>query len=246
MPAPRLYVPGLDPRPQRISLPEGESHHVTRVLRLRPGDHVRVFDGAGREWTARLAPSERPAPARIEHLEEVSAVPEPAIRVTLAAGILKGDHMDAVIRDATMMGATEIVPLSTEFVTVPQKAWQGTAALDRWRRVAVASTKQCGRAVVPEVGAPSDLTAIIRRHSSSAKLMFVEPSAERPADFLSDVKAPERAALVLIGPEGGWSATEVASAQDGGAQLVRLGPRTIRSDAMAAVSMAALWAVWRA
>ncbi len=245
MSAPRLYVPGLDPRIDRISLPDGESHHVTRVLRLRPGDRVRVFDGSGREWSARLAPAERRAPARIERLEEIAARPEPPVRVTLAAGILKGDHMDAVIRDATMMGAAAIVPLASEFVTVPAKAWEGTAALERWRRVAVASAKQCGRAVVPLIEPPMSPDAALRRDPDSTRLMFVEPAAHGEAGHVADVEAPERSALVLLGPEGGWSLQEVSAARGAGVHMVRLGPRTIRGDAMAAVALAALWAVWK-
>ncbi|HXT70801.1 MAG TPA: RsmE family RNA methyltransferase [Vicinamibacterales bacterium] len=245
MSAPRLYVPGLDPRIARISLSEGESHHVMRVLRLRPGDHVRVFDGEGREWTAQLAPAERRGLARVEHLEPVDAAREPLVRVTLGAGILKGDHMDAVVRDGTMMGAVGIVPLPTDLVTVPQKAWQGTAALERWRRVAIASAKQCGRALVPGIAPPTDLEAVIRQHLGSTMIMFVEPSADASAVAVSDIAVPRQEALVLVGPEGGWSAGEVSAARAAGVHLVRLGPRTIRSDAMAAVSLAALWAVWK-
>ena len=238
---PRVYVPNLDPATRRFVLPEAEAHHVRRVLRLDAGDDVRVFDGRGREWSARLVPSERRSAVTVDLVEEVPAVPEPSVRVTLAAGVLKGDHMDAIVRDATMMGAAAIVPLVTEHVTVPKKAWQGTAVLDRWRRVAVASAKQCGRAVVPEIAAPADLTGVLTRRAWQSIVMFVEPAVPTEVVSLSSVAIPNGGdVLVLIGPEGGWSESEVTGAGAAGAKLAHLGPRTIRADAMATAALSAM------
>ena len=227
-----------------VVLPEGEAHHVSRVLRLRTGDSVRVFDGRGREWAARLVPSARRSATTVELVAEVAPIPEPSVRVTLAAGILKGDHMDAIIRDATMMGAAEIVPLVTEHVTVPKKAWQGSAALERWQRVAVASAKQCGRAVVPEIAAPAELAAVLTTHAGQSIAMFVEPAVGADATPVAGTPlAPGGTLLVLIGPEGGWSSAEVTQGRTAGAVLVHLGPRTIRADAMATAALAALGTV---
>ena len=238
---PRVYVPDLDPASARLLLPEGEAHHVSRVLRLRAGDDVRVFDGRGREWAARLVSSDRRSAVTVELVDEISAIPEPSVQVTLAAGILKGDHMDAVVRDATMMGAAEIVPLVTEHVTVPKSAWKGTAALERWRRVAVASAKQCGRAVVPEIAAPADLDVFFSAHERESVVMFVEPGIATDARPASGVPAASTdKLLVLIGPEGGWSVGEVTRVRARGGALVHLGPRTIRADAMATAALSAL------
>ena len=200
-----------------------------------------MFDGRGREWVARLVPSERRSTTTVELVAEVAPIPEPSVRVTLAAGILKGDHMEAIVRDATMMGAAEIVPLVTEHVSVPKKAWQGSAALERWQRVAVASAKQCGRAVVPEITAPAELATVLSRHAGQSIVMFVEPSVgadATPAAGLALAKGG--ALLVFIGPEGGWSAAEVTQARTAGAVLAHLGPRTIRADAMATAALAAM------
>jgi len=238
---PRLYVPDLDPAIARVVLPEGEAHHVSRVLRLRAGDDVRVFDGRGREWAARLVPSDRRSVVTLELADEVSAVREPSVRLTLAAGILKGDHMDAIVRDATMMGAAEIVPLVTEHVAVPKKAWQGSATRERWQRVAVASAKQCGRAVVPQIGVPMGLAAVLSTDAGRMSVMFVEPGAGADARQVAEVRVGTSGrVLVLIGPEGGWSAAEVTLARAAGAVLAHLGPRTIRADAMATAALSAM------
>jgi len=238
---PRLYVPDLDPSSARVVLPEGEAHHVARVLRLRAGDAVRAFDGRGREWAARLVASERRSATTVELVAEVAPIPEPSLRVTLAAGILKGDSMDAVVRDAVMMGATEIVPLVTEHVTVPKKAWQGSAAVERWRRVAVASAKQCGRAVVPEIATPAEFAVVLSGHAGQSIVMFVEPAVGEDARPVSATpRANAGTLLVLIGPEGGWSSAEVTQARTAGAVLAHLGPRTIRADAMATAALSAI------
>jgi 16S rRNA (uracil1498-N3)-methyltransferase len=152
--------------------------------------------------------------------------------------------MDAVVRDAVMMGAAEIVPLITEHVTVPKKAWQGSAALERWQRVAVASAKQCGRAVVPRIASPAELAMVLSRQAGQSIVMFVEPAVGADARPVSGIPMVTSGTLfVLIGPEGGWSAAEVTQARTAGALLAHLGPRTIRADAMATAALAALGTV---
>jgi 16S rRNA (uracil1498-N3)-methyltransferase len=238
-------VPALDPAVPRIVLPEGEAHHLTRVLRLETGAAVRVFDGRGKEWSARLVPSERRGQATVELLEQIQAVPEPVIQVTLAAGILKGDHMDAIVRDATMMGVARIVPLVTAHVTVPHRAWKGHAALDRWRRVAVASAKQCGRAVVPEISPPTEFAEVVTSADGGRAVMFVEPARGAGAVAAGAPGPPNSGrVLVLLGPEGGWSVEEVDRARRADMTFVHLGARTIRADAMAVAALSALWTAW--
>jgi len=237
---PRLYVPDFVADTATVSLPDGEAHHVTHVLRLKSGAPVRIFNGRGLEWAAHLvAVTKKSVEAAVD--QEVTPVPEPAIRVTFAAGILKSDHMDALVRDATMMGAAEIVPLITEHVTVPAKVWKGSAAVERWHRVAVASAKQCGRAVVPKIFAPADLESTLAGQKAAMKLMFVEPSSGVKAVSVADTGAAS--ALLIIGPEGGWSASELKLAEKAAVQLVGLGPRTIRADAMAVAALTAFWTV---
>src|SRR4051812_7128908 len=95
-----------------VRLPEDETHHLRHVLRLEVGAEVRVFNGEGREWTARVATIGR-AGVDLDIVREEVPVAEPSLRVTVAAGVLKGDQMDAVVRDMTMLGAVAIVPLVT-------------------------------------------------------------------------------------------------------------------------------------
>ena len=225
-------------------LPKEEAHHATRVLRLRPGDQVRVFDGRGREWAGRMANSDRKRDAVVVIDREIVPVAEPPVSVTLAVGLLKGDQMDAVVRDATALGVAAIAPMVTAHVTVPERAWKSGAARERWQRVAVASVKQSGRAVVPAIEAVASFDAVLNR-ACETKFMCVEPGATGAPDVVNRGISLEhsvpRTALVFVGPEGGWSAGEIDAARAAGVELLSFGARTLRAETMPVVVLSALW-----
>jgi 16S rRNA (uracil1498-N3)-methyltransferase len=244
MPIPRVLLPSITSADRVVSLSTADAHHLTRVLRASVGDEVHVFDGHGREWTGRLAGLTGSA-ASVEIAHEVTPAAEPHVRLTLAIGLLKGDQMDSVVRDATMLGAFAIVPMSTAHVAVPARARKSTTALERWRRVAVASAKQCGRAVVPDVTAVTPFEDVLGSAPEVPKFMCVEPSLA--VDGLGKAGAATVrpiAAVVLVGPEGGWSKGEVEHARAVGVSLIHLGPRTLRAETVPTVVLTALWTVW--
>src|SRR4051794_32231138 len=208
-------------------LDEDEARHLLQVLRLRAGDEIAVFDGEGREFRARVEQIARDGVvARL--VEEHEPAPEPGVRITLAQAALKGDKMDDVVRDATMMGVAAIEPLVTEHTVAHLKAGR---APERWRRIAVASAKQCRRAVVPRIGEGISFADWVARDRSSARILLVEPLAGADARPLETLAERPASATIVIGPEGGWSAAEVESAVTAGYVPVTLGRRTLRADA---------------
>ena len=240
---PRFYVPALDPRDRSVSLPEVEAGHLRRVLRLKTGAAVRLFDGRGREVEARVTSVDR-ASVVAQIGEPVAPSPEWGVRVTLAQAILKGDKTDDVVRDAVMMGVSGIQPLLTARTDVPAAAFSHGRRIERWHRIAVASAKQCGRAVVPPVRAPCSLRECLAEAPPGLRIMLVEPAA-LPSGAASWPPADESgAATVLVGPEGGWEDDELAEALSAGCFLVSLGPRTLRADAAAIVALSVLQYVW--
>ena len=208
---------------------------------------MRVFDGVGHEWAGTIHEiGARRVTIAVDQAVEI--VREPPMEVTLAVGLLKGDQMDTVVRESTMLGAAAIIPLVSARVVAPARA-RVEAARERWRRVAVQSAKQCGRAVVPIVRDAAGLEAVLVDEAYDTRVMLAEPGTNVPAD--GPPKAPRTMAgdrrpraLLLIGPEGGWTADEVRLAASLGAQTWRLGPRTIKADTAAAVALAALWTLW--
>lgn len=231
-----------------IALPDEEAQHLTRVLRLHAGAAVRVFNGRGAEFdgVVHLVARDR-VEVRLDAARE--AAPEPRVAVTLVQAVLKGDKMDAVVRDAVMMGVAGVQPIVTTRSEVSLATVRRGRRQERWQRIAVSSAKQCGRAVVPPILEPRQFdtatAALAHMRLAGPGLMFVEPSAAEDVLSLRDLDpTPPRETSVLIGPEGGWTAEEIERGS-GTCRLVTLGGRTFRADAMPIVALTALFAVWR-
>ena len=238
---PRFLAESLDADAGTAHLSEDEARHLAQVLRLAVGDEVAVFDGAGREFRARIERVARDG-AALRLLEEMPAAREPAVRLTLAQAVIKGEKMDDIVRDATMMGVTAVEPLVTAHTAAHMK--EGRAP-ERWRRIAIASAKQCRRAVVPEVGRGSAFTDWLPRDRAELRVLLVEPSAGIAGQSVSTLghSRPASASL-LVGPEGGWSAGEIDAAVRAGCVPITLGQRTLRADAVPVVAIAVLQFLW--
>ena len=151
----RFYVPNLAGSDEPVELPDEEARHLTRVLRLATGDTVSVFDGRrGVEYLARV---EQAPPGRVvvRPYQSVMPPPEPVVALTVAQALLKGRMFDDVVRDVTMVGAVAIQPVLTE------RTLARARDTGRWTRIAIASAKQCRRAVVPKVGAPRPFRSLL-------------------------------------------------------------------------------------
>ena len=230
-----------------IALPDEEARHLARVLRLTAGAAVAVFDGRGHEFAAVVEHvSGDRVDVRVGAPRDAAA--EPRVAITLAQAVLKGEKMDDVVRDAVMIGVAAIQPLLTVRTEISAAAIERGRRQQRWQRIAVSSAKQCGRAVVPAILQPIAFerlpAAIEARGSAGVALILVEPNATAGAVRLADVDpTPPRAAIIVIGPEGGWTAEEIAAAA-GACQPVTLGARTLRAEAMATIAIAALFTRW--
>ncbi len=238
---PRFLADSLDSGAATARLAEDEARHLAQVLRLRAGDEVAVFDGKGAEFRARVERVARDG-ADLRLLDRVSPAEEPAVRLTLAQAAIKGEKMDDVIRDATMMGVVAIEPLVTAHTAAHLKPG---GAPERWRRIAIASVKQSRRAVVPAIGSGLAFDDWLARDRAERRLILVEPCAEAAAQPLSVLAGPAPAsASLLVGPEGGWSPDEIAAATGAGYAPVTLGRRTLRADAVPIIAIGVLQFLW--
>ena len=242
----RFYAPAAQEPGETITLPADEAEHLTRVLRLTAGDAIRVFNGRGEEFTARVEIARRRT-VRVTVDARTAAAVEPRARITILPAVLKPDNMDDVVRDAVMMGVTAIQPVVAARSETSVAALERGGRQGRWTRIAIASTKQCGRAIVPPVHAPIPLSTAFDRIGGTIPapaFMFVEPGAADGAIFLEALdRAPPPHATVVLGPEGGWTPEELHAAAER-AQLVTLRLPTIRANAMSTVALAALLAAW--
>ncbi len=242
---PRFLAPALREDGDFL-LPAEEAIHATRVLRLGPGSEVLVFDGRGRQVRGRIERVER-TQVTVRPIAPAQAAAEPAVRLTLAQAVLKSDAMDEVVRDATMMGVATLLPVVSAHSPISLETMTKRRSLDRWVRIAVASAKQCGRAVVPEVRAPVASVTRLVLDESSQRFLLVEPSVRVQAlGHIRHLQAadPPDSAVLAIGPEGGWATEEVEWFQHAGFVALTLGPRTLRADAAALASIAILQFAW--
>jgi len=244
-----FLVPGIPPLGDTVTLPADEAAHASRVLRLTAGAVVGLFDGRGGACTAVIASTNRSGSevtVRVDGPRD--AAREPRVAVTVVHAVLKGDKMDDVVRDAVMMGAAAIQPIVTARSETSLAAVARGQRVDRWRRIAVASTKQCGRAVVPAVfdaRALDDDTAWLGGpHTPNPRLLLVEPGTALPARTPREVaEPPAGAASIMVGPEGGWTPEELDALVPVTVPMT-LGHRTLRADRAGTVALAALQAVW--
>ncbi len=236
---PRFYVPDLDPRVSTAALPADEARHLTRVMRLKEGDEIAVFDGRGHEFRARVAAAVRDR-VQVELMEPVNPAPEARVPLTLVQAVLKGDGMDGVVRDSTMMGVAAIDPIITARTIGPLRALESGRARERWTRIAVSSAKQCRRATVPAIRQGHSFGEWLELDGPGLRLILVEPSAsagtEQSLHFLES-HAPASLSL-LVGPEGGWTSDERQQAEAAGCVPVTLGSLTLRADATALAAIA--------
>jgi 16S rRNA (uracil1498-N3)-methyltransferase len=240
----RFFAPAFDPGDESVDLPRDEAEHLTRVLRLGPGDTVAVFNGRGDEFLGRVTAAVR-RDARVQLLTRAQPAPESSTAITLAQAVLKGDRMDDVVRDAVMLGVAAIQPVVTKRTEFTVAAILLGGRVERWQRVALASAKQCRRAVLPEILTPLPFETWLDEPPADVRLMLVEPGAADadPLRALAGLPVPASAALV-VGPEGGWDAAECAAARERGLRLVSLGARTLRADAVPVAALSVLQFLW--
>lgn len=240
---PRFHVPDLDPASGAGELVEDEASHLTRVLRLGAGAAIDVFDGRGGMFEARVVSVSR-GRVTLQVVAPSEAAREPAVNVTLVMSALKGDKMDAVVRDTTMMGVAAIQPIVSTRSEITAAAIERGHRTARWTRIAVSSVKQCGRAVVPAILPPISLESWLKQPCEAARLGLIEPATGKGASF-SDL-SPSASVALVVGPEGGWTPAEAEALAAAGVTAVSLGPRTLRADAAPAVAMGALLEAWKA
>ena len=236
----RFFAPALAGLDAPVALPDGEAAHLSRVMRLAAGDTVAVFDGRGTEYLARVERAGRDR-AVVRPYERVPSIREPAVALTVAPALLKGRKFDDVVRDATMVGAAAVQPLTTARTLPPPRD------AGRWTRIAIASAKQCRRALVPEIRPPRSLQWLFDCDRSAVRLLLAEPGAadDGAAGLRALAQEPRPASATLaVGPEGGWSADEVGAAVAAGFRLVTFGRLTLRADAVVACTAAVLLHIW--
>jgi 16S rRNA (uracil1498-N3)-methyltransferase len=224
-----------------LPLPRDAVQHALRVLRLKTGDPVTLFNGDGRQYRARLAATDpRSGRVRVETVEAPAR--ESPLHVTLIQSLARGEKMDWIIQKATELGAARILPVASERSEVRLEGGRGEKRLEHWRSVAIAACEQCGRNVVPEIGAPESLDACLAAHpqaDAEVRWMLHPGGTAR----LRNTKSTATDVMLAVGPEGGFGDNDLATLRRAGFDALALGPRILRTETAGVAAMAALQAV---
>jgi len=234
----RIHIAGSLSPGRRIALPAQAAQHVTRVLRLREGAELTVFDGAGGQYRSTLQMSAR-GEATVEIHEHSELERESPLRITLLQGVARGERMDWIVQKSTELGVTAIWPVATARSVVQLDADRSDKRLQHWEAVAASACEQSGRNTLPQIAGPRDFAAAMREAASIPCRLLLEPRGGEALQTALGATPPAGIAL-LVGPEGGLDETEVELAHQAGFRPVRLGPRVLRTETAGPAALAAL------
>lgn len=237
----RLFVDAALEPGKNLSLPRDAAQHALRVLRLKAGDSVTLFNGDGRQYRARLVAADpRAASVHVEAME--TPVRESPVRITLLQSLARGEKMDWIIQKATELGAVRILPITSERSEVRLEGPRSGKRLDHWRAIAIAACEQCGRNVVPGILAPDSLEACLAAYPQKGAEVrwMLHPGGNARLRHLASTPAD---VTLAVGPEGGFSDKDVAALHRAGFDALALGPRILRTETAGLAAMAALQAV---
>jgi len=240
MSIPRFHVAGSLNAGMTLALPESAGHHAARVLRLRAGDRVTLFNGQGGEHAAVITAITRQE-VSVEVGPHDPVERESPLAVTLVQAVSSGERMDLTIQKAVELGVQRIVPVDSERGVVRLKGERAEKRVAHWQQVAIAACEQCGRNRIPEVRMISPLAVWLAAEQGEALRWALMPGA---ATSLRELPRPQQPVELLVGPEGGLTAVETEQAQRAGYLPVRLGPRVLRTETAAPALLAALQALW--
>ncbi len=228
----RLYVTPEKLQGARATIDDAAHRHLIKVLRLAPGAALQVFDGTGTVIEARI---EAVGKASVEiSLGERFQVPGPACAITLLQSLPRGERMDFIVQKTTELGVARIVPVLSEYGMVNPPANRS----QRWRTIAEEAARQCGRADVPEILDCLALAPALAKVASTEGDRFMLWEGERTRPFRAALAGGPKRAVLLVGPEGGFSHAEVGVAVEAGFLPVSIGPRILRAETAAMVAVA--------
>lgn len=221
-----------------VTLDAQASLYLIRVLRLRRGDALVLFNGDGSDYAAELTVP-RKEQVQLQVNARLPAAAESPLDLTLVQAISRGERMDQSLQKATELGVRALQPLITERVEVRLGGERVNKRLAHWRGVVQAACGQSGRAIVPELRPPLELYDWLSTPAPGLRLVLA-PGADRGLSSMDPVTMPVE---ILVGPEGGFSDAEISALERAGVLVVSLGPRILRTETAGPAAIAVLQAL---
>lgn len=239
---PRFFVPHLRIQHSRTVLTGAEFHHLRHVLRLRRGDQLTICDITGREHSGVVAAL---SSTTAEVTITASSLPAPPpFSLTLAPGLLKGQKMDWVIEKTTELGVSRVIPFSSTLTVALPPQERQSERVARWQRIAQNATKQSGNPA-PTIVAPQSFRELLRAAPEDAgKVLLYERESALTLKSFAQTHPTFSSLWIVVGPEGGFTAEEVADAREAGFPIVGLGTRILRAETAGIVAVALCQFLW--
>ncbi len=236
----QFVVPARDWTREMVYIRGQENHHLATVLRLRPGTCIVISNGQGEAYRCCLE-KVGPDVSQARLVERLEGEKGQLLQITLALGITRGERFELALEKAVELGVGAIIPLACQR-SVPR--WEGTRLdkkRERWQKIARTATKQCGRSLVPEIEHPLAIPELITAYGNVDELLvpYENTRTKSLVSLLPQVREQSRI-TVVVGPEGGFAPDEISALVQAGGQLVSLGPRILRSETAAIVTLALL------
>ena len=237
----RLFLPDTIQAGSVHELPPEQARYLGKVLRMKTGDEVSVFNGESGEWRARVTAFSRNS-ATVEAIESLGSDIESSLDIWLVQGMSRGDRMDTVVQKATELGVSRITPVLAHRGMVKLEGSRLEKRREHFQGVANSACEQSGRTRPPRIDAPITLNDWFGLGGLPDARFILDPRSGAP---FSAVQQPtDNALCLLVGPEGGFSEREEEDAAVAGFTAVSLGPRVLRTETAAIAAMTAAQLLW--
>lgn len=234
----RFFFPGTVPHGGTLELPEALAHHAIRVLRLRVGEPLVLFDGQGGEAHAVLVEAGKRCTVEVSAWHALER--ESPVSIVLVQALASADKMDWIVRKAVELGVSAIQPVQAARSVLRLSGERMYKRVAHWQQIVVSACEQSGRNRVPAVAPVLALPDYLCQSDGVQRLICMPEAGRR----LSTLERPEGTLHVLIGPEGGWTEEEMAACVAAGASGIGLGPRVLRTETAGLAVLAAAQALW--
>lgn len=240
MPMPRIYLPATLTPGAEVALDARAAGHAIRVLRLRIGAALTLFNGDGNDYAAELVDVRKEQAICRVHSAQARAT-ESTLKIELAQGISRGERMDYTLQKAVELGVQRVIPLATERSQVKLSGEREEKRLQHWQGILLHACEQSGRSRVPELEPVQRLDHWLAGRGRRGHALFLDPAGRVSVSALN---GPVHEVSLLVGPEGGLSPFERELAVQAGFLRLRLGPRILRTETAALTALAALQGIW--
>ncbi len=243
MRVPRLHYPATLNTGQSLTLNKELSHYIARVLRLKEGARLTLFNGQGGEYAATLQRLQKTT-ARVHIDAFIDTQTDSPLSIHLIQGISRGERMQYAIQKAAELGAASLQPAFTARCEVKLDEERAKKRQEHWQSLANSACEQCGRTRLMLILPPKKLSAcftVDTQHSPQHARLVLDPNATTQ---LCDIQATPTMVSLLIGPEGGLSDSEINHAKEQGFHGLKLGPRILRTETATVVALSVINLTW--